>query len=236
MKEEHSEVRFRVPFSQIPNAIFEADLKTHEKLTYIYLCRCGNQGAIAFPSYATIAEKCSISRMSAINAVKKLIACGLLEKDVRVEADGHHRTNIYTVNDKLWGSQPGLPPSTPPIVNQADHPSQPGLPYSQPGLPYKEPTKEEPIDKEQQQAVVVLSASYQQVTGKKKDLSPLVSEYGADKVKQAIEYLKARKDKVTNPYGFIAQALKDGWGITPPAKYDAAAETREYLKKLTGEE
>jgi hypothetical protein len=50
-------IKMEVPYFQVPNAIFEMDnLNLYEKSVYIYLCRCGNHGAQAFPSYQTIAD------------------------------------------------------------------------------------------------------------------------------------------------------------------------------------
>lgn len=100
-----------VPYFQVPNGIFDFDLnisdpKTNlprklsptEKLTYIYLCRCSNNGSTAFPSYNTIADKCGISRKTAMVAVKTLTDNNLISKQIRSKDYKHSETNIYSIN------------------------------------------------------------------------------------------------------------------------------------------
>jgi len=100
-----------VPYFQVPNSIFDfdlniSDIKTNalrklsstEKLVYIYLCRCSNNGSTAFPSYNTIAEKCGISRKTAMVAVKALSDNNLISKQIRAKDYKHSETNIYSVN------------------------------------------------------------------------------------------------------------------------------------------
>lgn len=88
-----------VPYFQVPNDIFDRapDLKDYEKLVYIYLCRCGNHGGQAFPSYDTIGRKCSISKRSAMRAVSNLIKLGFISKYVRPKGNKDNQTNLYEV-------------------------------------------------------------------------------------------------------------------------------------------
>jgi len=92
--------KFTVPYFQTPNDIFKLDLKVNEKLVYIYLCRCGNEGKNAFPSYQTIADNCSISKSTAIRCMNKLVNIGLVVKKYRFK-DGENYSNIYQVNYNL---------------------------------------------------------------------------------------------------------------------------------------
>lgn len=165
-------IKMEIEYFQVPNGIFDLDiniaveerkkvkgnkkvttitrpLKTYEKLIYIYLCRCGNQGNQAFPSYNTIAKNCGIGRKTAIEAVANLIKNGLLEKRTREkEGASENNSNIYFVlkpQKELSGSVHSAPPSalsTPPLVRQAHHPSVPGAPK-------KELLKKNNIKKEQ---------------------------------------------------------------------------------------
>jgi hypothetical protein len=86
---------FETGYFQTPNAIFDKVdyLSIYEKITYIYLCRCSNNGKVAFPSYKTIATKCSFSESQAFRAVKRLIEHGLLQKTNR----NKRKSNIYKV-------------------------------------------------------------------------------------------------------------------------------------------
>lgn len=73
-----------------PNQVFDRqDLTASEKLVVLYLRRCANN-AKAFPSYATIALKCSITRRTAIRSIK-----GLEEKGIIEIAARPGRSNVY---------------------------------------------------------------------------------------------------------------------------------------------
>ena len=113
-----------IPYSQIPNGIFDQGLVTYQLAVYLYLCRCGNQGAIIFPSYATIAQKCGMSRRKAIYTIKSLVDAGWLTCKKRKKADeeGKNYPNLYTL----------ISPTSAP-------PSAPHAPPSAPRAPYKEP-------------------------------------------------------------------------------------------------
>ena len=89
-----------VPYFQTPNEIFELDLKSNEKLVYMYLCRCGNDGKDAFPSYQTIATKCSIGKSTAIRCMNILVDKGLVVKKYRFK-EGENYSNIYKVDYDL---------------------------------------------------------------------------------------------------------------------------------------
>ncbi|MGL6174980.1 MAG: helix-turn-helix domain-containing protein [Cellulosilyticaceae bacterium] len=68
------------------NLIFDLDLGTHEKIIYLYLCKCAdNNSNMSFPSYEDIAKKCSCSRRKAISSVKELANHKLILKYERRE-------------------------------------------------------------------------------------------------------------------------------------------------------
>ncbi len=94
--------KFAVPYFQTPNEIFKMDLKTNEKLVYIYLCRCGNDGKNAFPSYQTIAKNCSIGKSTAIKCMNALVDKGLVVKQYRFK-EGENYSNVYKVDYDLGG-------------------------------------------------------------------------------------------------------------------------------------
>ena len=102
-------IRMNVPYFQVPNSIFDLEIivsavedvrgrkmrinremRASEKLVYIYLCRCANQGSRAFPSYADIARKCGISKRTAIRAIEVLVENGFLKKFSR-----QLQSNVY---------------------------------------------------------------------------------------------------------------------------------------------
>ncbi len=60
------------------NVIFDLPLSKNAKLLYLYLCRRADGKSKTFPSYATMASACSLSRSTAIRAMKELMAEGLL--------------------------------------------------------------------------------------------------------------------------------------------------------------
>ena len=52
-------------YFQVDNQIFDNDtlgLGTYDKIVYIYLSRCGNQGAKDSPHYKTLEKKCIMHR------------------------------------------------------------------------------------------------------------------------------------------------------------------------------
>lgn len=90
-------ITFENGFFMAPNDIFDCDLKLHDKIVYLYLCRCGNNST-AFPSYNTIAKKCSISRRKAIDVVEKLQELELIKKQHRKKDNGiENNSNVYQV-------------------------------------------------------------------------------------------------------------------------------------------
>ena len=93
-------IKFEVPFFQAPNGIFDLnlDIKANTKLVYLYLCRCGNNGADIFPSYNKIAEVCGIGRRTAIDCVQELVDVNLLFKEGRKNEKGEATSNLYIVN------------------------------------------------------------------------------------------------------------------------------------------
>lgn len=91
-----------------PNEVFELGLSPKEMVVYLYIIRCENNSSAAYPSYATIAEKCGISRRSAVNAINDLEEKGLLVKTVRRKGE-LNQSNLYTTVDKC--SAESAPPS-----------------------------------------------------------------------------------------------------------------------------
>lgn len=125
------------------NMIFEQPISEHAKIVYLYLCRCADSEGQAFPSYNTIAEKCSISRSTAIRAIKELKEAGLLSVEQRIEADGSLTSNLYTIHDEPQPTEviqevhhPSVT-QTPPLVSHRYHPSVTQIPEGLPneGLP-----------------------------------------------------------------------------------------------------
>ena len=67
-------------YFQVPNGVFDrSSIKSSsEKLVYIYLCRIVNHNNDGWSSYTTIAEKCCITRRTAIRCVKALSSKNLI--------------------------------------------------------------------------------------------------------------------------------------------------------------
>ena len=84
------------------NMIFNLDISEHAKIVYLYLCRCADDESQAFPSYSTIAKRCSISRRTALRAVRELQDVGLLEvKNRQMLKNGKllYTSNLYILYD-----------------------------------------------------------------------------------------------------------------------------------------
>jgi predicted transcriptional regulator len=94
-------IKMEVPYFQVPNAIFDREdleLSSIEKLVYIYLCRCGNHGGKAFPSYQTISNRTGMSKSSVIRAIDNLIDKKFISKKARKSSDKNRLSNIYFVD------------------------------------------------------------------------------------------------------------------------------------------
>jgi len=99
-------LKMEVPYFQAPNAIFEVvGLTEHEIITYLYLCRCGNQGAKAFPSIADIAYKTNTSEATAKRAVNGLIQKELITKQNTYKQSKNGKisrsSNVYEVHTNI---------------------------------------------------------------------------------------------------------------------------------------
>jgi predicted transcriptional regulator len=117
-----------------------------EMLVYLYLRRCGNNGGQAFPSYATIASRCRITRVTAIRTVDTLTRSGLLEKRPTATKTGGQGSNHYFLRNPNGtprkdfrgvvksAYQGGSKMSTPPLVCSAYHPGMLSIPYKEPDI------------------------------------------------------------------------------------------------------
>jgi hypothetical protein len=78
-----------------PNDVFTRELSEHEKIGYIYLCRCCHNDQKAHPSYTTIAKCCGIGRSTAVAAVLSLERKGLIGITRGHKNTGEPEANIY---------------------------------------------------------------------------------------------------------------------------------------------
>ena len=99
---------------------------------YLCLCRHAGKDGNSYPSLATLARKCGVTRRATINAVAKLESYKLIEKVRRIASKGDPDTNIYTVldpcNEKALEAR-GSERSAPPLVNVVHHPSERSAPH-----------------------------------------------------------------------------------------------------------
>jgi len=128
-----------VKFFQVPNAIFdmENDLTPVQKLVWVYICRRGNQGTTAFPSYRRIAQDCNVGRRTAMRAVQVPVEKKWLEKTTRHH--GEYSTNIYQVRGGVTESPPSAT-VTPPSATG-------GTTLVSPVSPKEEPLKKNPLER-----------------------------------------------------------------------------------------
>ncbi|WP_375104090.1 conserved phage C-terminal domain-containing protein [Paenibacillus sp. RS8] len=139
-------IAFETGFFIGPNEIFDRDdAGTHVKIVFLYLCRCANNSTVAFPSYNTIAAKCSMSRRKAIECVEWLVENKLLEKIIR-RGEEKNGSNLYKI---IRGGAPhalGGAQHAPDVVHsmhQGGAPHAPDVVHSMhqggaPHAPYKE--------------------------------------------------------------------------------------------------
>jgi len=78
-------------YFKVPNSIFNLRISASEFRVLTYICRCRNN-SIAYPSYATIARNCCITRNTAITIIKYLEMAGI----IKVEREDR-KSNRYTI-------------------------------------------------------------------------------------------------------------------------------------------
>lgn len=86
------------------------NLDAVEKLVYLYICRCANNGRSAFPSYRNIAQKCNISLDKATKSINVLVNNCFIQKKTR-GGQGERMlkySNVYNINADLKALQKAL--------------------------------------------------------------------------------------------------------------------------------
>ena len=166
------QIKLNVPYFQAPNNIFEVGLKDYELLVYLYLCRCGNNGGRAFPSYQTIADKCGISRSTAVRAIKSLAENHhLIAKQKRPKANNDNETNVYIIMTPSVSQTPPSITQTPPPSVREELPSVSQTPNKE--IPYKEIDIDKEIQKKENEPssffnsfLMLWNNNYRMKTGK----------------------------------------------------------------------
>ena len=130
-------------YFQAPNAVFDnpdLGLNRYDRMVYLYLCRCSNQGADAFPGYMGIAKRCGISRTTAILTVKSLEGKGFIRVTRRPRSNCDNESNLYQVNQlpSITGTLGVIShrhhpcvTETPPLVKQGHQSSTQVIPYKE---------------------------------------------------------------------------------------------------------
>lgn len=142
---------------------FGAKLGVYGIAVYNVLLKFSNaSGENAFPSYQTIADLLGISRPKAIEGVKLLLECGLIEKTARKSSSGDPTTNIYTLLDvkkTKGGGKQNLLPSKQGLLGGGKQ----GLLGGKQGLPDQDPlintqSDQYPIEEKEEAAPLKPSA------------------------------------------------------------------------------
>ena len=136
---------------------WEAKVKGLQKLVLLAIADyAGRENNSAWPSVSTLAERCGISRMSAIRAIRELQDAKLIEVETRT-----NRTNLYRLpvaDSRGYQSDTGFQRDSR-GVSESDHGSTTQLPpqYHSDTLTSKEPVKNQSrtskVDDEQAEAI-----------------------------------------------------------------------------------
>lgn len=118
------------------SAVVHSELQSATKLTLLVIGTYMNQhGSGAFPSYATIARRASLSRRTVIHHVDLAIDKGWLVKQARTkkatseDSTPEQDSNAYAISFPACGGETDAPPSAgdaPPLVQEL-HPNTPVL-------------------------------------------------------------------------------------------------------------
>jgi len=224
------------------NMIFEQPISEHAKIVYLYLCRCADSEGQAFPSYNTIAEKCSISRSTAIRAIKELKEAGLLSVEQRIEADGSLTSNLYTIYDEPQPAevQEVHHPSVTQTLPLVSHRHYPSVTQTPEGLPNEgqnnlkdnnikaDNCKKENTARTEESAADVVVKN-EEATSSKEDIAgkieSVIGQRIAKKILQSLEEKSLNRAieaykviskgyQIKNPAGFFVYLAREG--IEPP--------------------
>ena len=97
---------------------WELKLKANDKLVLLALADHANDDGECYPSLRKIEAKTGLSKQGLINAIKRLMDLGLIEKQFRTRQDGGQTSNLYTltldgvVNEVYPPSQQDVPPQS----------------------------------------------------------------------------------------------------------------------------
>ena len=99
------------PFVMIDkDVLLSENLSSYEKLIYSILSAFSDKNdKTCYPSYETIAKKAGCKRRKAIDILTRLVAKGLVKKELRNTSAGFHRSNVYTVLVPSDGALSALP-------------------------------------------------------------------------------------------------------------------------------
>lgn len=177
------------------------------------------------PSIGTIAEGMGVSTRYVQKLTRSLEDNHYLEITVRPG-----KTNIYSLQGlalaclKLEkGDEPGFTPE--PECTPPPNPSSP--PPPNPSSPEEQESKNK--NQQQQPAVAVSSRAIQEGREKLEALgipkamaAGLVSEYGPERVGEAVDYVKRSPGDIKNPAGWIITALEGEYILSKPGMESAA--------------
>ena len=76
---------------------WELDLKANDKLVLLALADHANDDGECYPSLRKIEAKTGLSKQGLINAIKRLMDLGLIQKEHRNRNDGGQTSNLYTL-------------------------------------------------------------------------------------------------------------------------------------------
>lgn len=199
---------------------WEAKVKGLQKLVLLAIADyAGRENNSAWPSVSTLAERCGISRMSAIRAIRELQDAKLLEVETR-----SNRTNLYRLpvgESGGYQSDTGYQRVTT-VVSESDHGSTTQLPpqYHSDTLTSKEPVKNQSrtskVDDDQAKA---LYDAYPRKAARPNALKA---------IKSALKREAAKKE-----HGMSYQALVEKtklWATACQQKIAADPESVKYIK------
>ena len=92
---------FEHQFFMVPTGLFDDMhiLNVYEMMVFIHLMRCSTGGKFPFPSLATVARKCKVSRSTAQRAINGLEDKGFIVKENRQHIK-QNLSNMYRFAQK----------------------------------------------------------------------------------------------------------------------------------------
>jgi hypothetical protein len=210
--------------------------KGSERLVLLAIADCANDEGVSWPSIATIAKKCHLSRRYVIDILAKLEKSGELSIIQRKESPTKNQSNLYKINQVVNPASPGSEAyltrgSEPPLTRGSEAESTRVVRHTSPKPPMNhqlitdqeepprssagEPAKKAPppLSSGQQYFLQALGATKYKTTKQRDGVLALEQQFGLKKLRDGVDWAAKRGMNLGGALLSLEKALPN-WGQT----------------------